>query len=268
MNDNQVLGKLGFGGKSLLITGGDTGIGAATSKLAAQRGARIMIASLNEETMKNTSGEIIAAGGECQWIKCDIRDKVQVQKAVQATVEAYGTLDLAFNNAGIAHGPTKTHEVDEDLWQRVVDVNITGTFYCCQAEIQQFLKQGNGGNIVVTGSMAGVAGVGRMIPYATSKHANAGMVKSLAVEYGSHNIRVNFLGPGATDTGMMEQAIKDVMEFRKANPDDKMLSKIQGPLNRNQTPEEQAEVACFLLSDASSGMTGATVIVDCGATSY
>lgn len=268
MKNDKNFGRLGFGGKSLLITGGDTGIGAATSKLAARRGAKIMIASLNEETMKKTSEEIIAEGGDCSWIVCDIRDLGQVRRAVQATVDAYGSLDLAFNNAGIAHGPIKTHEIEEALWQKVVDVNITGTFYCCQAEIQQFLKQGNGGTIVVTGSMAGVAGVGRMIPYSASKHANAGMVKSLAVEYGSMGIRVNFLGPGATDTGMMENAIKDVMEFRKANPNDKMLSKIQGPLNRNQTPEEQAEVACFLLSDASSGMTGATVIVDCGATAY
>jgi NAD(P)-dependent dehydrogenase (short-subunit alcohol dehydrogenase family) len=268
MEDTKGLGRLGFGGKSILITGGDTGIGAATSKLAAYRGARIMIASLNEETMKKTSEEINAAGGECKWIKCDIRNMAQVQKAVQATVDAYGSLDLAFNNAGIAHGPVKTHEIDETLWQKVIDVNITGTFLCCKAEIQQFLKQGKGGTILVTGSMAGIAGVGRMIPYSTSKHANAGMVKSLAVEYGPMGIRVNFLGPGATDTGMMEQAIKDVMEFRKANPNDKMLSKIQGPLNRNQTPEEQAEAACFLLSDASSGMTGATVIVDCGATAY
>ncbi|MBN2611016.1 MAG: SDR family oxidoreductase [Bacteroidales bacterium] len=268
MTNSQNLGKLAFNGKSILITGGDTGIGAATSKLAAQRGARIMIASLNEETMKKTSEEINAAGGECKWIKCDISDMTQVQKAVQATVDAYGSLDLAYNNAGIAHGPVKTHEIDDALWHKVIDINITGTYYCCKAEIQQFLKQGNGGTILINGSMAGITGVGRMIPYVSSKHAVAGMAKSLAVEYGAQNIRVNFQGPGATDTGMMEQAIKDVMEFRKSNPNDKMLSKIQGPLNRNQTPEEQAEVACFLLSDASSGMTGATVIVDCGATAY
>jgi NAD(P)-dependent dehydrogenase (short-subunit alcohol dehydrogenase family) len=134
--------------------------------------------------------------------------------------------------------------------------------------VQQFLKQGKGGNILINGSMAGIAGVGHMTPYVSSKHALAGMAKSLAVEYGPQGIRINFQGPGATDTGMMVQAIKDVTEFRKANPNDKTLSKIQGPLNRNQTPEEQAEVACFLLSDASSAMTGAVVIVDCGATAY
>jgi NAD(P)-dependent dehydrogenase (short-subunit alcohol dehydrogenase family) len=268
MTTKQNLGNLAFNGKSLLITGGDTGMGAATAKLAAQRGARIMIASLNEETLKKTADEINAAGGECQWIVCDIRHQDQVERAVQATVDAYGSLDLAYNNAGVAHGPKITHELDDNLWHNVININVTGTYYCCKAELQQFMKQGKGGNIVINGSMAGIAGVGRMIPYATSKHALAGMTKSLAVEYGGHGIRVNFQGPGATDTGMMVQAIKDVMEFRKEHPNDKMLSKIQGPLNRNQTPEEQAEVACFLLSDASSGMTGAIVIVDCGATAY
>jgi NAD(P)-dependent dehydrogenase (short-subunit alcohol dehydrogenase family) len=261
-------GNLGFNGKSLLITGGDTGIGAATAKLAAQRGARVMIASLNEETLKKTADEINAAGGECKWIVCDVRHQDQVERAVQATVDAYGSLDLAYNNAGVAHAPTLTHELDDNLWHKVIDTNVTGTFYSCKAELQQFMKQGKGGNIVINGSMAGIAGVGHMTPYVSSKHALAGMAKSLAVEYGGHGIRVNFQGPGATDTNMMVQAIEDVTEFRKAHPNDKILSKMQGPLNRNQTPEEQAEVACFLLSDASSGMTGAVVIVDCGATAY
>lgn len=268
MATNTNLGKLAFNGKSLLITGGDTGIGAATAKLAAQRGARVMIASLNEETLKKTCDEINAAGGECRWIVCDVRHQDQVERAVQATVDAYGSLDLAYNNAGVAHAPTFTHELDDKLWHKVIDTNVTGTFYCCKAELKQFMKQGKGGAIVINGSMAGVAGVGHMTPYVSSKHALAGMAKSLAVEYGGHGIRVNFHGPGATDTNMMVQAIEDVTAFRKAHPNDKMLSKMQGPLNRNQTPEEQAEVACFLLSDASSAMTGAVVIVDCGATAY
>jgi NAD(P)-dependent dehydrogenase (short-subunit alcohol dehydrogenase family) len=261
-------GNLGFNGKSLLITGGDTGIGAATARLAAQRGARVMIASLNEETLEKTADEINAAGGQCKWIVCDVRHQDQVERAVQATVDAYGSLDLAYNNAGVAHAPTLTHELDDNLWHKVIDTNVTGTFYSCKAELQQFMKQGKGGNIVINGSMSGIAGVGHMTPYVSRKHALAGMAKSLAVEYGGHGLRVNFQGPGATDTNMMVQAIEDVTEFRKAHPNDKILSKMQGPLNRNQTPEEQAEVACFLLSDASSGMTGAVVIVDCGATAY
>jgi NAD(P)-dependent dehydrogenase (short-subunit alcohol dehydrogenase family) len=268
MAKHNYLGNLAFNGKSLLITGGDTGIGAATAKLAAQRGARIFIASLNKETLQKTADEINASGGECQWIVCDVRHQDQVEKAVQAAVDAYGSLDLAYSNAGVAHAPTYTHEFDENIWHKVVDINVTGTFYFCKSVMQQFMKQGKGGNLVINGSMAGVTGVGHMIAYVSSKHALAGMTKSLAVEYGQHGIRVNFQGPGATETNMLDQAIEDVTTFRKAYSNDKMPSKMMGPLNRNQTPEEQAEVACFLLSDASSGMTGAIVLVDCGTTAY
>jgi NAD(P)-dependent dehydrogenase (short-subunit alcohol dehydrogenase family) len=268
MAKHNYLGNLAFNRKSLLITGGDTGIGAATAKLAAQRGARIFIASLNKETLQKTADEINASGGECQWIVCDVRHQDQVEHAVQAAVDAYGSLDLAYSNAGVAHAPTYTHEFDENIWHKVVDINVTGTFYFCKAVMQQFMKQGKGGNLLINGSMAGVTGVGHMIAYVSSKHALAGMTKSLAVEYGQHGIRVNFQGPGATETKMLDQAIEDVTTFRKAYSNDKMPSKMMGPLNRNQTPEEQAEVACFLLSDASSAMTGAIVLVDCGTTAY
>lgn len=268
MSTSSNLGKLGFYGKSLFITGGDSGMGAATARLAASRGAKVMIASLNEEKLRDLSKEINDAGGICNWIVCDIRDQQQVAKAIQAVVDTYGSLDLAFNNAGISHGPKVTHELDDALWHNVINTNITGTYYCCKAELQQMMKQGKGGNILINGSMAGIAGVAHMIPYASSKHALAGMAKSLAVEYGEFGIRVNFQGPGATDTQMMTTAIDGVMAFRKEHPNKKAPSKIQGPLNRNQSPEEQAEVACFLLSDASSAMTGALVIVDCGATAF
>ena len=268
MSTSNNLGKLGFYGKSLFITGGDSGMGAATARLAASRGAKVMIASINEEKLQELSKEINDAGGICNWIVCDIRDQKQVEKAIQAVVDTYGSLDLAYNNAGIAHGPKVTHELDDALWHNVINTNVTGTYYCCKAELQQMMKQGKGGNILINGSMAGIAGVAHMIPYASSKHALAGMAKSLAVEYGEFGIRVNFQGPGATDTQMMTAAIDGVMAFRKEHPNKKAPSKIQGPLNRNQSPEEQAEVACFLLSDASSAMTGAVVIVDCGATAF
>ena len=127
---------------------------------------------------------------------------------------------------------------------------------------------GRGGAIVINGSMAGIQGVGNMAPYAASKHAVAGLAKSIAVAYGQFGIRCNFQGPGATETPMYEQAVHDVMAYRAANPTTKVPGKIQGPLGRNQTAEEQAEVACFLLSDAASAMTGALVIADCGATAY
>lgn len=262
------LGKLNLTGKAILITGGSSGIGAATARLAAQRGANVMIASTDVERLVKLSSEINAKGGICRWIQCDIRNVDQVRAMISATVEAFGGLDGAYNNAGVSHSPIQSIEVSQELWEQVIGTNLTGTWNCCREELKLFLAQGRGGTIVINGSMAGIAGVGRMTPYSTSKHALVGMAKSLAVEYGKHGIRVNFHGPGATDTPMMVQAIKDVAEFREKYPDSQIPSKMQGPLGRNQTPEEQAEVACFLLSDASSAMTGAVVIADCGATCY
>lgn len=268
MNDNTTIGRLGFGGKSLLITGGDSGMGAAAARLASSRGARVVIASLNPETLSNVSNQIRQEGGVCDWVVCDIRDKHQVEHMVQKVLELHGTIDLAYLNAGIAHGPKVTHELDDALWHNVINTNITGTYYCAKSVLTEMMKQGKGGSIVINGSMAGITGVAHMTPYVSSKHALAGMAKSLAVEYGEFGIRVNFHGPGATNTGMMDDAILAVKEFRSEHPNKKAPSKIQGPLLRNQTAEEQAEVACFLLSDAASAMTGAIVIVDCGATAY
>lgn len=264
----NAFGKLGFNGKSVLITGGCSGMGEAAARLAAARGARVMIASPNPEKLAHVSDEITAAGGICKWVACDIRYEEQVKAMVAATVKEFGGLDAAYNNAGIAHGPVRSHEVPLELWNQVLAVNITGTYYCCREQLKVFLAQARGGVIVINGSMAGITGVASMTPYVASKHALAGIAKALAVEYGQYGIRVNFQGPGATDTAMMVQAIKDVNDARKAYPDNKAPSKIQGPLLRNQTAEEQAEVACFLLSDASSAMTGAIVIADCGATAY
>jgi 2,5-dichloro-2,5-cyclohexadiene-1,4-diol dehydrogenase 1 len=260
--------KLLFNGKSLLITGGSQGIGAATARLAASRGARVMIASPDDERLDAVAREIRQDGGECAWVHCDVTRPDEVTAMVQRTVDTYGGLDLAYNNAGISHPPLMPLDVPDDLFRRVFEINVFGVFYCCREQVRVFLKQGRGGNILINGSMAGIVGVGTMAPYAASKHATLGLARSIALAYGQFGIRCNMQGPGATETPMYDQSVRDVMAFRAAHPDHKVPSKIQGPLGRNQTPEEQAEVACFLLSDASSAMTGAAVIADCGATAY
>ncbi len=261
-------GNLTFNGRSLLITGGSQGIGAATARLAASRGARVMIASPDADKLAAVTEEINGAGGICSWVPCDITDPAQVETMVRATVDTYGALDLAYNNAGISHPPMMPHEVPDEMWRRTIEVNVSGAFWCCREQLKVMVAQGRGGAIVITGSMAGIQGVGTMAPYSTSKHAVAGLVKSLAVAYGQHNIRINFHGPGATETPMYDQSVKDVMALRAAGGVPAVPGKIKGPLDRNQTAEEQAEVACFLLSDAAAVMTGAMVIADCGATAY
>ena len=260
--------KLQFNGRSLLITGGSQGIGAATARLAASRGARVMISSTDEDKLAMVAREIRDAGGICDHVVCDVTDPDQVRAMVARTVEVFGSLDLAYNNAGISHPPQMPHDVSDELFEKVLRVNVTGVFYCAREQIRAFIAQGKGGTILVNGSMAGIAGVGTMAPYAASKHAVAGLVKSLALAYGHLGIRCNFHGPGATETPMYDESVRDVMAFRAKHPDNSIPSKIKGPLGRNQTAEEQAEVACFLLSDASSAMTGSIVIADGGATSF
>ncbi len=259
---------LHFNGKSLLITGGSQGIGAATARLAARRGARVMIASPDAEKLEAVTEEIREMGGTCAWVLCDVTNSEQVREMVAKTVETYGQLDSAYNNAGTSHPPCMPHEQDDELFDRVMAINVRGVFACAREEIRQFIAQGTAGVIVNVGSMAGIVGVGTMAPYSASKHAVAGLTRSLALAYGPIGIRCNFQGPGATETPMYDESVVDVMAFRKVHPDHAVPSKIKGPLGRNQTPEEQAEVACFLLSDASSAMTGALVIADCGATAY
>jgi len=259
---------LRFDGKTLLVTGGSQGIGAATARLAARRGARVMIASPDPDGLAAVAEEIRGAGGLCDWVLCDVTDSEEVRAMVARTVETFGRLDAAYNNAGISHPPAMPHELDDALFDRVMAVNVRGVFACARAEIRQFLSQGRGGVIVNNGSMAGIVGVGTMAPYAASKHAVAGLTRSLALAYGPVGIRCNFQGPGATETPMYNESIGNVIAFRKSHPDLAVPSKLKGPLNRNQSPEEQAEVACFLLSDASSAMTGALVIADGGATAY
>lgn len=255
-------------GRSMLITGGSQGMGAATARLAASRGAKVMIASPDGEGLERVAAEITEAGGTCAWTTCDVTSSDEVRTMVATTVERFGALDLAFVNAGISHPPMLPKDVDDDLLERLLAVNVKGAFACCRDAGTQMLAQGRGGAILVNGSMSGITGVGSMLPYATSKHAAVGMVKSLAVAWGPRGIRVNYQGPGATETPMLDRAMDDVARFHGGNPSQAIPSKMQAPLARTLTAEEQAEVACFLLSDAASAMTGAIVIADGGLSAF
>jgi NAD(P)-dependent dehydrogenase (short-subunit alcohol dehydrogenase family) len=260
--------RLMFGGWSMLVTGGSQGMGAATARLAASRGANVMIASPDAAGLERVAGEISGAGGICAWTTCDVTKSEEVRAMVGASVQRFGSLDLAFVNAGISHPPVLPEEVDDELLDHLLSMNVKGAFACCREAGKAMLAQGRGGAILVNGSMSGITGVGSMLPYATSKHAAAGMVKALAVAWGPRGIRVNYQGPGATETPMLDQAMSDVATFRDTHPMQTMPAKMQAPLARTLTAEEQADVACFLLSEAASAMTGAIVMADGGLTAY
>jgi len=246
--------------KVALITGGNSGIGRATALLFAQEGAKVAIAARREEEGIETVEEIVANGGEAVFFKTNIAQATEVKAMVERTVEAFGRLDCAFNNAGRpGDAGAPTHDYPEDIWQQVMDVNITGTFLCMKYEIQQMLKDG-GGVIVNDASVAGLRGAKEIsAAYVTSKHGVVGLTRSVALEYAPKGIRVNAVCPGWVRTAMVEGAFERNPELETSIID-------QIGLGRIGKPEEVAEAVVWLCSERSSFVTGHTLVVDGGMT--
>lgn len=246
-------------GKTALITGGARGIGREAALLFAAEGARVVASDLNAEGAAETVAMINAAGGQALSVECDVTDGAAVNAMVQAVVDAYGCLDCAFNNAGIAGfqvGATgkKTADWPEDGVDRMIDVNLKSVWLCMRAELKQFEKQGTGGAIVNTASIAGLHGLPTSSLYVAAKHGVVGLTKTAAIEYAPDNIRVNSVCPGYIETDMT----KDTMARRG----DEILARV--PAKRMGVPKEIAEMVCWLASDRASFVTGANYNVDGG----
>jgi NAD(P)-dependent dehydrogenase (short-subunit alcohol dehydrogenase family) len=246
--------------KVALVTGGNSGIGKSTALLFAQEGARVAIAARRKNEGEETVREIEARGGEAVFFKTDISIPAEVEAMVAGTVEAFGRLDCAFNNAGRPGDAGKpTHEYPEDIWNRVMQVNITGTFLCMKYEIQQMLKN-DGGVIVNDASVAGLQGAKEIsAAYVTSKHGVVGLTRSVALEYASKDIRVNAVCPGWVRTAMVEGAFERNSDLESSIID-------QTALGRIGKPEEVAEAVLWLCSERASFVTGHTLVVDGGMT--
>ena len=243
-------------GKSIIVTGGASGIGEAASLLAARAGARVTVADLNQSLGDAVVKRIKADGGEAQFVRTDIADESQVKAMVAAAVSSYGRLDGAFNNAGVPNAGLPLAELSFDAFQRNIGVNLCGTFLCMKYEIAAMLKTG-GGAIVNTSSNAGILAISNAADYVAGKHGVVGLTKSGALDYATQNIRVNAVLPGVIRTTMMEVAFA-------ANPDlVKWATDIQ-PNKRIGKPDEVAEAALWLLSDAASLITGISMPVDGG----
>ena len=245
-------------GKVALVTGGNSGIGKSTALLFAHEGAKVVIAARREQEGKQTAEEIRTKGGEAVFIQANITKGEQVKSMVGKMVEVFGRLDCVFNNAGRSGDATiPTHEYPEDLWQQVIDVNITGTFLCMKYEIQQMLKDG-GGVIVNNASIAGLRGAKEIsASYVSSKHGIIGLTRSVALEYAPHGIRVNAVCPGWVSTAMVEGAFERDPSLETSIID-------QTGLGRIGKPKEIAEAVVWLCSDRSSFVTGHTLVVDGG----
>jgi NAD(P)-dependent dehydrogenase (short-subunit alcohol dehydrogenase family) len=242
-----------FDNKVVLVTGAASGIGRAGAVLFAAEGARLVLADRNlagaEEAAHDIGGGAIAMGA-------DISDFASCEAMVAATVDTFGGLDIAFNNAGIPSvigGAFEDFALDD--WQRILSTNLSGVFYSIKAEVPA-LKARGGGAIVVTASIASLIAAPGMAAYVASKHGVGGLVKAAAIDLIKHNIRVNAICPGMVDTAMLAAAtaIPEVLAGMEAAT----------PIGRIATPEEAARAALFLASDEASYMIGTLMAVDGG----
>jgi NAD(P)-dependent dehydrogenase (short-subunit alcohol dehydrogenase family) len=244
-------------GKIALITGGGSGIGRATAIVFAREGAKVAVADYNRNGGEETVRMIKSAGGEASFVEANVAIAKQSEAMVTRTIETYGRLDCAFNNAGI-EGEMGGNIADctEENWGRIIAINLTGVFLCMKYEIPQMLKFG-GGSIVNTASAAGLIGLPGGTAYVASKHGVAGLTKSAALEYAKSGIRINAVCPGFIRTAMTER----VMDGGSISEDAMVAAE---PIGRIGKPEEIANVVLFLCSEDASFITGLPMPVDGG----
>jgi NAD(P)-dependent dehydrogenase (short-subunit alcohol dehydrogenase family) len=243
--------------KHILITGGASGIGEASAKLLASRGATVGIADLDISKCDMVTNAIKAAGGEAYSVEVDVRDKQKVAAMFEFAVNQAGNLNVLINNAGIDHIPAPMHEVDDDAFLNNIAVNLTGVWYCMKQAVPMMLANG-GGHIINIASVAGLRSAPSVSAYSAAKHGVVGLTKTVAAEYARANLRVNAVCPSFIDTPMVQGVLKHLPE--------KQQKGIVGanPMKRLGTVEEVAGAIGWLCSDESSFMTGQAMVLDGG----
>jgi NAD(P)-dependent dehydrogenase (short-subunit alcohol dehydrogenase family) len=240
------------------VTGAASGIGRGTALAFAHRGARVVVADIADQDNQNTARMIKDLGGQSLAVFCDVTRSEDVQTALASTVQAFGHLDYAFNNAGAEQQPKPTAEISEEEWDRILTINLRGVFLCLKHEIPLMLQHG-GGAIVNTSSGAGIRAFGRGAAYAAAKHGVVGLTKDAALDYAASNIRINAICPGIIDTEMMDRFTGGTSEGR-----DRVIA--QEPIGRMGRPDEIAATVVWLCSDAASFVTGHAMVADGGQT--
>ncbi len=243
-------------GKVALITGGGSGIGRATAFRVAREGVKVMIADYVPEGAEWVVKTIKESGGDASCVAADVSVTKQVEMMVNKTIETYGRLDYAFNNAGIEGTMADTVNYPEDSFDRTIAINLKAVWLCMKYEIPQMLKHG-GGAIVNTASTLGLVAIEGTAAYTAAKHGVVGLTKTAALEYAQKNLRVNCVCPGFIRTAMVERAMD------KAMLGEEQMIAIE-PIGRLGKPEEIAEGVCWLFSDAASFVTGHSLTIDGG----
>jgi len=254
-----------LGGKVAMITGAASGIGEATAKLFSREGAQVVVVDIDVEAGQSVTSSIREAGGEALFLEADLAQCEDARRVVERSVTTYGTVDILHNNAGILIFNNVVN-CSEEEWDHVMAVNLKSAFLLSKYTIPEMMKSG-GGSIINTASIGGLVGAENATAYAVSKGGMIQLTRSMALDYGPYNIRVNCICPGSTETPMLHHVWhiegkslgKDINGMRQTY--------MQGrPLRRIGTPEDIAYAALYLASDESKFVTGTCLIVDGGVT--
>jgi glucose 1-dehydrogenase len=243
-------------GKSALVTGAAQGIGLACARALAGEGAKVVLADVNGDAVKKAADALRSEGKQAAHVACDVSKKAEADRAVAATVEAFGRIDILVANAGIVHAAEFLDLAEADF-DRVIAVNLKGVFLAGQAAARQMVKQGGGGAIINMSSVNAVLAIPNQVPYVISKGGINQLTKVMSVSLAPHGIRVNGIGPGTILTELARTAVLGNREAER-----KILSRT--PMGRMGTPDEIGSVAVFLASDEASYMTGQTLYPDGG----
>ena len=248
--------------KVSIITGAGAGIGKATALRFTQEGAKVVVADLDDSAGQDLVREIKEAGKEAAFVHTDVSLSEDCRRLMENTHQTFGRIDILVNNAGIYTKGDVTSTTEED-WKRILSVNLDGVFYCSRHAVPYMIKAG-GGSIVHVASEAGIVGIKNQLAYNVSKGAVIMMAKSMAIDLAPHNIRVNAVCPGTTETPLVKAAIEqspDPAEARKA------LESCR-PANRLGRPEEIASAIVFMASDEPGYATGSSLVIDGGMTAW
>lgn len=282
-----------FAGKNVIVTGSARGMGATAARRLAREGANVVGVDILEDLGASVIDELRAEGHNAVFVGGDISENSVCEEMVRVCVQEFGSLDAAINNAGVMDALHPDEPIDypnqqdrlmaritecgDEYFDRVMKVNVWGTFYSLRHELRQMVAQGKGGAIVNVASVTGIRGFGGTPPYTTSKHAVQALTKNAAIDYAPYGIRVNSTGMGTTLTPMFDRAVEIIMQ-RRASPEfvdtgmglykSRSLLELADEKNRGSTPAEQVAIMLFLLSPEASNITGSTYNTDGGFSIY
>ncbi|MBX5173351.1 MULTISPECIES: SDR family NAD(P)-dependent oxidoreductase [unclassified Rhizobium] len=259
--------ELSLSGRTAVITGGETGIGAAITRALAEAGANVVIGGILDQVGTKFSDELVAAGLKVSFQKTDVRVEGEVNALVEGAVERFGAIDVMVNNAGVFDGFADCLETTEALWDQIIDINLKGTFFGCRAALKHMMAKG-AGRIINTSSVGGLRGAADGASYTASKFGVVGLTRQIAVSHSQYGITVNAICPGVIQTDIRGNSAAilgaDGPDMQKGVGSDPEGYKRLVPAKRKGLPHEVAAVALFLATDAGSYVSGQAIAIDGG----